>query len=150
MFHCEICVILHFRKNWKFFTFPKISFSHFAFRILRNFAFRISHFAKFRISHFAKFRISHFANCEISHFAFRKMRNFAFRISHLAKFRISQNFACENLRNFANFRIIFVFAETDFWRFAKTLACRSFSLSVYLSNLHLFKEIVLIVWVQQI
>ena len=44
---------------------------------------------------------------------------------------ISQNFAfrkfCENAkdakfrRNFAKFRIIFVFAEMNFWRFAKTL-----------------------------
>ena len=64
--------------------------------------------------------------CEISQsFA---MRNFAFS----PKFRRKcENFAfrkfCENAkdakfrRNFAKFRIIFVFAEMDFWRFAKTL-----------------------------
>ena len=111
---------------------------------MRNFAFpeklKIFHISQnfvfaFRISHFAKFRISHFAKCEISHFAFRNMRNFAFRISQNAKFRISHFAFCEIShfakfrmrkfakfrRNFANFRIIFVFAETDFWRFAKTL-----------------------------
>ena len=100
------------------------------FHISRNFVFA------FRISHFAKFRISHFANCEISHFAFRKMRNFAFRISHFAKFRM-RKFA-KFRRNFANFRIIFVFAETDFWRFAKTLLKTHSSRSVQVNSYHFF------------
>ena len=58
MFHCEICVILHFQKNWKFFTFPKISFSHFAFRILRNAKTKFREMWKiFNFSGNAKFRI---------------------------------------------------------------------------------------------